>query len=603
MDLASHFLLLTSYFLLLTSHFNIYNEVANMHPSTFISDGLNLTPYELVRIARAPIDPATLSPTLRVELSEEAIACVHASRAIVDDIVTRGELVYGITTGFGAFKDRVIPAEELAQLQVNLVLSHCVGVGAPLACEVVRAMLLCRAHTLSLGYSGIRLETLQLIYDMLNAGIHPLVPEQGSVGASGDLAPLAHMALTMLGRGDVEWRGEVVPASEALAGAGLKPVTLGPKEGVALSNGTSLMSALLALALVDTLTLCDAADVVGAMTLEALQGVPAAFDPRIHAARPHSGQVQSAANIRKLTQDSTLMFRTEDRGVRTEFGNGNNASALSAQHSALDTVRRGKVQDAYSLRCMPQVHGPARDAAAYVEGVLNIELNSANDNPLIFNGSTEFDDGNPHSVLGTRYSVLSGGNFHGAPLSVAADFLGIAVCGLANISERRQARLVDKAAHGGLLPAFLTEHGGVNSGFMMVQYTAAALASENKSLAHPASVDTIPTSGNAEDHVSMGPIAGRHARAIVANTARVLALEAMMAAQAIDFRLKADPHARMGTGTSAAYEAIRAHIPFLEKDDDMRPHIAAAEALVVSGALAKALAVGTDAPVQHTVIT
>lgn len=575
----------------------------SMHKDTFISDGFNLTLYELVRIARAPQDPASRAPALRVELSEDATGRVRASRAIVDSIVARGELVYGITTGFGAFKDRVIPPEELAQLQVNLVLSHCVGVGALLAREVVRAMLLSRAHTLSLGYSGIGLETLQLIYSMLNAGIHPSVPEQGSVGASGDLAPLSHMALAMLGMGDVEWRGEVVAASEALAGAGLRPATLGPKEGVALSNGTSLMSALLSLALVDSMILCDTADVVGAMTLEALQGVTAAFDPRIHAARRHKGQMQSAANIRRLIEGSTLLWNAELGMRNAEVTNGQRKPATASgdsahrtPHSAMDTVRLGKVQDAYSLRCMPQVHGPVRDAAAYVEGVLEIELNSANDNPLIFDESTEYpvpsaesNNGFSHSVLGTGYSVLSGGNFHGAPLSIAADFLGIAVCGLANISERRQARLVDKAAHGGLLPAFLTEHGGVNSGFMMAQYTSAALASENKSLAHPASVDTIPTSANAEDHVSMGPIAGRHARAIVANTARVLALEAMMAAQAIDFRLKADAHARMGAGTRAAYETIRAHVPFLEKDADMRPHIAAMERLVVSGELARVL--------------
>ncbi|MEO5951477.1 MAG: aromatic amino acid lyase, partial [Chloroflexia bacterium] len=495
-----------------------------MHTNTFISDGLNLTPYDLVRIARASTNP---SLTSHVGLSADAIARVKASRIIVDDIVERGEIVYGITTGFGAFKDRVIPHDELAQLQVNLVLSHCVGVGAPLPAEVVRAMLLARAHTLSLGYSGIRLETLQLLYSMLNAGINPVVPEQGSVGASGDLAPLSHMSLAMIGMGEVEYQGRIVLAAEALSAANLHPVTLGPKEGVALGNGTSLMSALLALALVDAVTLCDTADVVGAMSLEALQGVTAAFDPRIHAARPHSGQIRSAANIRKLTQDSTLLWGAQSARHHIQNGDANfEHGTLSFE---LDTVRLGKVQDAYSLRCMPQVHGPARDAAAYVEGVLQVELNSANDNPLIFD--------NADPSLANYGSVLSGGNFHGAPLSIAADFLGIAVAGLANISERRQARLVDKAAHGGLLPAFLTEHGGVNSGFMMAQYTSAALASENKSLAHPASVDTIPTSANAEDHVSMGPIAGRHARAIVANTARVLALEAMMAAQAIDFRL------------------------------------------------------------------
>lgn len=559
-----------------------------MHTNMFISDGYNLTPYELARVARAT------APDVRVGMSEGAVERVRASRAIVDEIVARGEIVYGITTGFGAFKDKVVPADELAQLQVNLVLSHCVGVGAPLPAEVVRAMLLCRAHTLSLGYSGIKLETLQLIYDMLNAGIHPVVPEQGSVGASGDLAPLSHMALAMLGMGDVEWRRQVIPASEALVGAGLRPASLGPKEGVALGNGTSLMSALLALAFVDTHVLSDTADVVGAMTLEALQGVTAAFDARIHAARPHSGQVQSAANIRRLTHGSTLLWGRQGSGVPGRLTNGKGHSSFDT-----DTVRLGKVQDAYSLRCMPQVHGPARDAAAYVEGVLQTELNSANDNPLVFGG--EFADDADDSAPGARYSVLSGGNFHGAPLSVAADFLGIAVCGLANISERRQARLTDKAAHGGLLPAFLTEHGGVNSGFMMAQYTSAALASENKSLAHPASVDTIPTSANAEDHVSMGPIAGRHARAIVANTARVLALEAIMAAQAIDFRLKADPHARMGAGTRAAYEAIRAYVPFMDRDANMGPFIAAAESLVLSGGLAKALETSSDVQVARTI--
>jgi histidine ammonia-lyase len=343
-----------------------------MHAHSFVSDGKNLTPMDLVRTARAAVDPAH-APTVTVELSAAAKERVAASRAIVDAIVKRGDLVYGITTGFGAFKDRVIPADELAQLQVNLVMSHCVGVGAPLPTEVVRAMKLCRAHTLSLGYSGISLSTLQLIYDMLNAGIHPLVPTQGSVGASGDLAPLSHVALAMLGMGEVEWRGQWMPAAEALAAANLTPATLGPKEGVALSNGTSLMSALLSLSLVDSDTLCDTADVVGAMSLEALQGVPAALDVRIHAARGHAGQVTSAANIRRLINGSTLTWGTAD---------------------AVETLRLGKVQDVYSLRCMPQVHGPAREASSYVKGILSIELNSANDNPLIFGGDgmAEIDD-------------------------------------------------------------------------------------------------------------------------------------------------------------------------------------------------------------------
>jgi histidine ammonia-lyase len=530
-----------------------------------MSEGTNLTPDEVVRIARAPLKADNGSSTLKVAMSPEAHRRVAASRAIVDGIVERGEVVYGITTGFGAFKDRVIPTAELARLQVNLVLSHCVGVGPALPAEVVRAMMLCRAHTLSLGYSGIRPETLQLIYDMLNAGIHPYVPEQGSVGASGDLAPLSHMALIMIGQGQAEWRGTMLPAIEALHAVGLEPVQLGPKEGVAISNGTSLMSALLSLALVDAIGLCETADVVGALTLEALQGVPTAFDQRIHAARGQAGPATAAANIRRLTEGSTLLWRSDGRGVGSADGTDASQAALA------------KVQDAYSLRCMPQVHGPARDAAAYVHNVLMAELNSANDNPLVFGagpiGESE------------QYAVLSGGNFHGAPLSLAADFLGISLCGLANISERRQARMVDTAAHGGLLPPFLIEHGGLNSGFMMVQYTAAALASENKSLAHPASVDTIPTSANAEDHVSMGPIAARHARAIVANTARILALEAMMAAQAIDFRLRKEPDSRLGAGTRLAYDLIRSRIPFLERDEDMQPHIAAATELVTSGKL------------------
>lgn len=555
-----------------------------MHSHSFVSDGKNLTPLELVRTARAGTDPAQ-APGISVEMSAAAKARVLASRSIVDAIVARGDLVYGITTGFGAFKDRVIPPDELAQLQVNLVMSHCVGVGDPLPTEVVRAMMLCRAHTLSLGFSGISLDTLQLIYDMLNAGIHPLIPTQGSVGASGDLAPLSHMGLAMLGMGDVEWRGQWVPASEALAGAHLRPATLGPKEGVALSNGTSLMSALLSLALVDSTILCDTADVVGAMSLEALQGVPAALDPRIHAARGHLGQITSAANIRTLIQGSTLLWGRpawDDRRGTTD-DQPLPSSAVGSPSSLLDTLRLGKVQDPYSLRCMPQVHGPARDASSYVQGVLSIELNSANDNPLIFgeNGATD-DDPAP------AYSVLSGGNFHGAPLSVAADFLGIALCGLANISERRQALLVDTKANGGLLPPFLTLHGGLNSGFMMAQYTSASLASENKSLAHPASVDTIPTSANAEDHVSMGPIAARHARAIVTNTARVLAIEAMMSAQALDLRLQSDPHAVMGAGTRVAYDLVRAHVPFLDKDAPMHRYIAACEQLVLGSHLAGA---------------
>ncbi|HYO50036.1 MAG TPA: aromatic amino acid lyase, partial [Chloroflexia bacterium] len=341
------------------------------HAHSFISDGTNLTPGDVARIARSPRQGEMGGFASTAGMSPDAQRRVERSRAVVDDIVARGEVVYGITTGFGAFKDRVISHEDLAELQVNLILSQCVGVGPALPAEVVRAMMLCRAHTLSLGYSGIRLQTLNLLYDMLNAGVHPYVPEQGSVGASGDLAPLSHSALVMMGRGQAEWHDSYMPASDALRGAGLEPAVLGPKEGLALSNGTSLMSALLSLALVDAAMLCETADVIGAMSLEALQGVPAAFDPRIHAARGQRGQIASAARIRQLIEGSTLLWHDTP-------GDGTEKAVM------------GKVQDAYALRCMPQVHGPVRDAVEYINNTLTIELNGANDNPLIFDGSTEY---------------------------------------------------------------------------------------------------------------------------------------------------------------------------------------------------------------------
>jgi histidine ammonia-lyase len=423
----------------------------------------------------------------------------------------------------------------------------------------------------------------------------------------------------MIGGGDTEWQGRTLHAAEALRGAGLTPAVLAPKEGLAITNGTSLMSALLSLATVDAAMLCDTADVVGAMTLEALQATPAAFDPRIHAARPYSGQVHVAANIRALTEGSSLLM-----------GAGDQVPGAGETDNPTPDTRHPtppKVQDAYSLRCIPQVHGAARDTVGYVRSLLLTELNSANDNPLIFQMSGEGYQVTGNNDAGTQLpapntpAVLSGGNFHGAPLAVAADILGIGVCQLANISERRQARLLSgdgyRVSGAGKnaptdtqhpipvthsLPTFLTEHGGLNSGFMMLQYTSAALASENKSLAHPASVDTIPTSNGWEDVNSMGPIAARHARAIVANTARILALEALCAAQAIDFRLRildfgldndtsSNPkpktqNPKLGRGTRAAYELIRAHVPFIERDEDIRPHIAAAERLVLSGELA-----------------
>lgn len=562
------------------------------HEHSFISDGPNMTPEHVARVARTGFDADRGSAALTVGMSEQSAHRVEQSRAIVDGIIARHEVVYGITTGFGAFKDKFIPKEDLAQLQVNLILSQCVGVGPNLPTDVVRAMIMCRAHTLSLGYSGIRRATLQMLYDMLNRGLHPQIPAQGSVGASGDLAPLSHMAAAMMGYGQVKWRGNLMPAAEALHEAGLQPAVLECKEGLALSNGTSLMAGILCLAVADAAMLCETADVVGAMSFEAMEGIPTALDARIHAARGQHGQIASAANIRRLIDGSTLVLRNADFGVRngkgdevlaTADGSGlpGSGSLIPDSQSSSHIPHSERVQDAYALRCMPQVHGPARDTVEHVHKVLQAELNGAEDNPLVFGAG---DIGHGEGI-----AVLSGGNFHGAPLSVAADFLGIGLCQLANISERRQARLVDVSAHGGLFPAFLIENGGLNSGFMMVQYTSAALASENKSLAHPASVDTIPTSANTEDHVSMGPIAAGHARAIAANTTRILALEAMMAAQAMDFRLKADPQAKMGKGTRAAYELVRERVPYLEKDEFFQPHIQAVEEIVSSGKLADAV--------------
>jgi histidine ammonia-lyase len=382
---------------------------------------------------------------------------------------------------------------------------------------------------------------------MINRGVHPVVPSQGSLGASGDLAPLAHAALPLIGLGDAVYQGQRLPGCEALARAGLSPVTLEAKEGLALTNGTAFMAA------VGVLTTCQAenlscvADVAGCLSLEALHGTPRAFDERIHAVRPHPRQVECAAFLRRLIAGST--FTRPDDPLN--------------------------VQDAYTLRCIPQVHGAVRDAILYARWVLSIELNAATDNPLIF-----FDDATGEAT------VLSGGNFHGEPLAIAMDYLALALTELGNISERRLTRLTDESSNQETLPAFLIKHGGLNSGFMMTQYTAAALASENKVLAHPASVDTIPTSANTEDHVSMGATAARQARQIAVNVERILALELFAAAQGIDFRRETlGPGSRLGRGTAPAYELIRQHVPFLDQDAVMYPHIEAVRELVAHGDL------------------
>jgi histidine ammonia-lyase len=501
-------------------------------------DGQSLTIEDVVAVAH--------QPEIKVALSESAWQQVRRAAQAVQDFVARGEIIYGITTGFGAFKDKIISIEQVAQLQRNILVSHAVGVGALLDQPTTRAMMLIRANTLAKGHSGIREETLRLLLEMLNRGVYPLIPEQGSLGASGDLAPLAHMALPLIGEGEASYQGERLPGAEALQRAGLSPVTLTAKEGLALTNGTTLMNAIGVLVTHQAEHLARAADLAGALSLEAMHGTPRAFDARIHAARPHPRQMECAAYMRDLIEGST--FTRPDDPLN--------------------------VQDAYTLRCIPQVHGAVRDAIAYARWVMEIELNSVTDNPLIF-----FDEhGNAE--------VISGGNFHGEPLAIAMDYLAIALSELGNISERRIARLVDAASNKHVLPAFLVEQGGVNSGFMLVQYTAAALASENKVLAHPASVDTISTSANIEDHVSMGPAAARQAREIARNVETILALELLSAAQGIDFRRQAlGPQARLGRGTAPAYALIRQHIPFIEKDEVMYRHIETMRALLASGQL------------------
>jgi histidine ammonia-lyase len=486
----------------------------------------------------------------KVVLSEEAWKKVRRAERAVAAFVARGQVVYGVTTGFGAFKDHIIPPDEVQQLQRNILMSHAVGVGEPVSEATTRAMMSIRANTLAKGHSGVREETLRLLLEMLNREVHPVVPRQGSLGASGDLAPLAHMALPLIGLGEAIYRGERLPGREALARAGLAPVTLEAKEGLALTNGTAFMAAVGTLATWQAENLACVADVAGALSLEALHGTPRAFDARIHDVRPHPRQVECAAFMRQLLTDSTFT-RPDD-----PFN----------------------VQDAYTLRCIPQVHGAVRDAILYARWVLEIELNAATDNPLIFFGP----DDEP--------TVLSGGNFHGEPVAIAMDYLALALAELGNISERRLTRLTDECSNQETLPSFLIKHGGVNSGFMLTQYTAAALASENKVLAHPASVDTIPTSANTEDHVSMGAVAARHAQQIADNVERILALELFAAAQGIDFRRAVlGSEARLGQGTAPAYALIRQRVPFLEHDAVMYPHIEAVRELIASGKLREAV--------------
>jgi histidine ammonia-lyase len=482
-------------------------------------------------------------PGSRVALLPAAKRRVVKCRAVVDRAVAKGATMYGINTGFGKLAGLRIADDQLAQLQRNLLLSHATGVGAPLTIEQSRLAFALRIHNLALGYSGVRLELLEQAIALFNADLTPVIPSQGSVGASGDLAPLSHMALPLIGFGEVHdgTTGKVISGKAALTRLSREPLQLAEKEGLALINGTQIMTAIGCLALYEAMLVAKCADIACAMTVEALRGSEKPFQERLHTVRPHDGQLATAANLRTLLTDSKIMP---------------------------DHAECARVQDAYSLRCAPQVHGASKDGIRYALDVLVTEANSVTDNPLVFG------DG----------SVVSGGNFHGQPVSQALDFLTIAVSTLANISERRIEQMVNPDISG--LPPFLARNPGLESGFMIPQVVAASLASENKSLAHPASVDTIPTSANREDHVSMGVTAARHAERVVANTAKVLGIELLCAAQGLDLAPK---RLRPGRGVDAGYKALRKRVAGLDGDRFLAPDLAVAETLVRDGSLVAAV--------------
>ena len=484
-------------------------------------------------------DVVAVARGAEVELGQAAVDRLGAARAVVERAVASGATVYGVTTGFGSLANVRIEPEQADALQEGIVRSHATAVGAPLSREEARAMLLLRAHVLALGHSGVRAEIVKRMVEMLNRDLVPVVPQQGSLGASGDLAPLANLALPLLGRGEVFVDGVATPAGDVLRAAGLEPIALKAKEGLALVNGTQGMLAVGILSADRVERLAKTADVTAAMSVEGALGSDRVFDERLAALRPHAGVVASSSNLRRLLAGSPIV-----------------ASHRSSTHL---------VQDAYSLRCSPQVHGATREVLRFARGVLEIEANSVSDNPIVLPEDDE---------------VLSGGNFHGQPVAVALDALAAAVVPLASIAERRLYRLLDPVRNNGL-PAFLVAESGLNSGFMLVQYTAASIVSECKTLAHPASVDSIGSSAGQEDHVSMGMTAARHARDVVANAELVIALEALVAAQAMDLRSPLEPAA----GTRAARDAIRARVAFLDADRELGADIAAVTELVRSGAL------------------
>ena len=481
-------------------------------------DGASLTLEQVEAVADG--DEVALAPSTRDRIDR--------ARRFVEEIIAGGRVIYGINTGFGALSDVLIPPARLRELQVNLVRSHSCGVGEPLSERVVRAMILLRANVLAKGYSGCRAAVIETLIEMLNRRVHPVIPSRGSVGASGDLAPLAHLALAAIGEGEAVYQGERMEGGEALSRAGIAPLTLEAKEGLALLNGTQAMTAAGGLALLTAERLADAADVTGAMSLEALKGTPVAFDHKVHAVRPHPGQVRSARRLRELIEGSEIRESHRDAAVDP------------------------RVQDAYSLRCMPQVHGAVRDALVHARRILEIEINSATDNPLIFADAGE---------------VISGGNFHGEPVALALDYAAVAVADLGTISERRVERLVNPDLSS--LPAFLSPEPGTNSGMMIAQVAAVSLIAENNVLAHPASVTNLPTSANKEDHVSMGMTSALKFAHVVKNVEMILAIELMCAAQGLEFLKPLKPGPRL----AEVYQRVRERVPPLERDMPLSKHI------------------------------
>ena len=478
----------------------------------------------------------------KVKIADSAKKKIKQAREHVDRLVKKGEVVYGITTGFGKFSDKKISPGEVLKLQENLIKSHAVGTGDALSLEVVRAMILLRINNLAKGHSGIRLKVINKLVELLNNNVVPWVPEQGSVGASGDLVPLAHIVLVIMGEGKAYYKGELLAGDEALEKADIKKIDLVSKEGLALINGTQMMAALGSIALYDSQKLMEHADYAVALSLEGLNGITSAFDGDIHKLRPHPGQIKSAEVVRNLTKGSNLaVYEHENR-----------------------------VQDSYTLRCAPQVHGASRDAVNHVKDIINREINSVTDNPLLF----------PE-----KDKVISGGNFHGQPLALGLDYLAMAVSEVGNISERRVARLVDGSLNNGL-EMFLTPHGGLNSGYMIAQYTAASIVAENKVLANPASTDSIPTSANQEDHVSMGSISGRKLRDIVENVETVLAIELIVAAQAVDLRTDS-PLKDLGKGSKIIYKTIRERIDKLKEDRILYPEVEEMKNIIKKGVISK----------------